>query len=164
MLRLRIAALFSLLLVAAGCGGNDLLPIVEQIPGAWMGQVSSGSGGGARTQSTHLVLGGDGRFVWTETLYGDGAGHPDLPMHRYARFGQYRLRGEILEIRTEATESASGPAWTVVERTPVQNPVWSGDQYRVTFQGEFMTLRFTTAPADEPIETTLVLQRTRPID
>ncbi len=85
-------------------------------------------------------------------------------MHRYSRTGEYRFRGEILEIRTQVTEHASGPAWTVVDRTTVQNPVWSGDQYRVTFQGEYMTLRFTVAPADEPIETTLVLQRARPID
>ena len=160
----RIAALLSLLLLAAGCGEGNLLPPAREATGSWTSRSTVGTGGGAVTNIDNLSLYGDGTFRWTNSEYGDGAGRPDAPMRLYSRKGQYRIRDGFLEIRTEVTEYSRTPGFLDLEQAVVQNPQWSGDQYRMVVEGDNLVLRYTVAPADAPIEVTQVFRRDRPID
>lgn len=150
-----LAALCAALLLTA-CS-SDLLP-PSGVAGSWSSRVTYDSGPSERSVYNKLVLGSDGRFVWVEAMYGDGAGRTDLPGPVHVRFGRYRLREPFLEIRTEATEYSAVPTDTPV-RTRVRRPEWSGRRYRIDVDDEQLTLRFTVAPADAPEDVTLVFER-----
>lgn len=152
-----LAALCAALLLAA-CSDDLLPPTPDNVAGLWRSISERDPGPNERTVQESLSLQEDGRFVWSETTYGDGAGHPDLPISQSARFGQYRLRGGFLEIRTEATEFRA-PLTATPQRTVVERPQWSGDQYRIQVDENLMRLRFTVAPADAPVEVTRIFWR-----
>ncbi|NNC28557.1 hypothetical protein HKM21_04700 [Longimicrobium terrae] len=81
-----------------------------------------------------------------------------MPIYRTVRFGQHRIRDGYLDIRTDSSHF-SRPVTAAPQRIMYENPQWSGDMYRIRVMGEVLSLQFTVAPADAPIERTLLFQR-----
>jgi len=158
----RNLALFAGLVLAAGCRHDDLLPPVDDVK-TYAAETRSGSGATAVTQFDFLTLEDDGDFTWNRSMHGDGAGNPSQPLGASFRMGDYRIRNGFLDLRTRVNGSVS--ATGQVTQTPVDNPQWSGDAYRIVSMDDIqLTLRFIPPESSSRTEVTLEFGRVRPVD
>jgi hypothetical protein len=149
-----LLALLTVVLATASCG-RDLTSNDRQ-PQLWMSVNRSGTGADVVEVLDNLLFWDDGRFEWTQTVNGDGAGHPYVFHSGNARAGKYRMENGILDLRTETITVFTGLDGTRQRTTRVPDPHWTGLLYRYAIDGPMLTLRSTTGPADAPVETVQV--------
>lgn len=150
------------LVLAAGCRHDDLLPEVDDVK-TYAAETRSGSGVTAVTQIDFLTLEDDGDFTWNRSMHGDGTGNPSQPRGASYRMGDYRIRNGFLDLRTRVNGSVS--ATGQVTQTPVGNPQWSGEEYRIVSMDDIhLTLRFIPLESSSRTEVTLEFGRVRPVD
>jgi hypothetical protein len=156
-----LLAVTALSLGAAACEPDRGI-IPTQVFGVWTDSMAVRQG---VTWANTLDLRPNGEFYWDQITYGGHPYGPDVPVHRTVQHGRYRTRPGVLDLRVESMEFSGVERATTTEE--VDDPQWSGDQFRARFSGDDLKITYTSEPFDAPETYTLTFSRKpegRPID